>query len=190
MAQDDILITQGIIDAILEHLYSQFQQDLVDEFATGDPEQVGVVTIGPLQGDPVDPDEARISVEIHHNDPENINGPWRDEIVLTEIGGSATWARRLTVNIRCLFVDSGESKDEARAIASAIKDRAENIILKELYTGVAAGDGSPGNEYVSRGSMARSMQSKMLQGGGPPDAYDFHIKIWFEVWTTVTEVYS
>jgi hypothetical protein len=185
MAQDDILITQGIVDAILEHIYDRMQEDLINEFATGDPEQVGVVSIGPLQGDPVDPDEARISVEIHHNDPEHINGPWRDAIVLTEIGGAATWARRFTTMIRCLFVDSGEPKDEARGIASAIKDRAENILLKELYTGINAG-----NEYVSRGSMARSFKSKMLQGGGPPDAYDFHIKIWFEVWTTVTEVYS
>ncbi len=38
--------------------------------------------------------------------------------------------------------------------------------------------------------MATSLQSDMLQGGGPPDAFDYHIKIYFDVYTTRTGVYT
>ena len=40
------------------------------------------------------------------------------------------------------------------------------------------------DEYVSRGVLSENIRAQVVQAGGPPDAYDFHIKIRFEVLTT------
>ncbi len=177
-------MTEGIVDQILEHVQSVLDAALITNIAENDTARAGVVKIGPLQGEP-DPDVARISVEVHHNDPENIDGPWRDVIQIVEIGGVVTWSRRFTVKIRCLLETTREDLDASREIAAVIRDRAELAILKELFVGIQTD-----NEYVSRGPMATSLKSDMLQGGGPPDAYDFHIKIYFDVYTTRTGVYT
>jgi hypothetical protein len=175
---------EGIVNEILNHTRTQLETALITDIADTDTAQAGVVKIGPLQGEP-DPDVARISVEVHHNDPENIDGPWRDTIEIVELGGVVTWARRFTVKIRCLLESTKEEHAAALAIAAVARDRAELTLLKELYTGI-----SVDNEYVSRGAMATSLRSDMLQGGGPPDSYDFHIKIYFDVYTTRTGVYT
>ena len=177
-------MTEGIVNEILDHVQTQLELNLITTPGDEDTAQAGVVKIGPLQGDP-DPDRARISIEIHHNDPENIDGTWRDKVEIVEIGGVVTWARRFTVKIRCLLEKTREDLTEARSIASNVRDRAELTLLKELFTGVKTDD-----EYVSRGPMATSLKSDMIQGGGPPNSYDFHIKIYFDVYTTRTGVYS
>lgn len=177
-------MTEGIVNEILEHIQAQLETDLITTPGSDDSSQATVIKLGPLQGNP-DPDAARISVEVHHNDPEDIDGPWRDVIAIVEIGGVVTWARRFTVKIRCLLENTKEELDAARAVSAIVRDRAELTLLKELFTGVQTDD-----EYVSRGPMATSLQSEMIQGGGPPDSYDFHIKIYFDVYTTRTGVYS
>ena len=177
-------MTEGIVNEILEYTQVQLENALINNIADDDPAQAGVVKIGPLQGDP-DPDQARISVVINHNDPENIDGPWRDFIEIVEIGGVVTWVRRFTINIRCLLETTKETLDEARPIAAIVRDRTELTLLKELFTGIATDD-----EYVSRGPMATSLKSDMIQGGGPPDSYDFHIKVYFDVYTTRTGVFT
>ena len=151
-------MTEGIVNEILEFTQAQLEAALITNIATTDPARAGVVKIGALQGDP-DPDVARISVVIHHNDPENIDGPWRDFIEIVEIGGVVTWARRFTVTIRCLLETTKETLDEARPIAAIVRDRTELALLKELFTGIQTDD-----EYVSRGPMASSLKSDMLQG--------------------------
>ena len=177
-------MTEGIVNEILEYTQAQLEAALITNISASDKSRAGVVKIGALQGEP-DPDVARISIEVHHNDPENIDGPWRDFIEIVEIGGVVTWVRRFTVKIRCLLESTKETLDEARPIAAIVRDRAELALLKELFTGVATDD-----EYVSRGPMATSLKSDMLQGGGPPDSYDFHIKIYFDVYTTRTGVFT
>jgi hypothetical protein len=177
-------MTEGIVNEILEFTQVQLEAALITNISDSDPAKAGVVKIGDLQGDP-DPDIARISVVIHHNDPENIDGPWRDFIEIVEIGGVVTWARRFTVKIRCLLETTKETVDEARPIAAIVRDRTELALLKELFTGIQTDD-----EYVSRGPMATSLKSDMLQGGGPPDSYDFHIKVYFDVYTTRTGVFT
>lgn len=177
-------MADGIVDLIVEHVQSQLESELITNIPDNDDSQAGIVKIGPLQGDP-DPDVARISVEVHHNDPENIDGPWRDVIEIVEIGGTVTWARRFTVKIRCLLERTREDEATARGIAALVRDRAELTLLKELFTGIQTDD-----EYVSRGPMATSLKSDMLQGGGPPNEYDFHIKMYFDVYTTRTGVFS
>lgn len=175
---------EGIVNVVVEHIQAVLELALLTNIDDSDTSKAGVVKIGPLQGDP-DPDTARISVEVHHNDPEDLDGMWRDVVEIVEIGGVVTWVRRFTVKIRCLLETSREELDEARAIAAVIRDRAELALLKELCIGVATDD-----EYVSRGPMATSLKSDMLQGGGPPDAFDYHIKIYFDVYTTRTGVYT
>jgi len=176
----------GIHKAIMDRIETVLQAALIDDIDESDIAIAGVVKQGPLQGEP-EPDEARISVTIHENDPDNFdqNEEWSDKIDFLECGGAITWVRRFTVKIRCLLEMSREDLATARQIASTIKERAEMALLGELFTGV-----SSGNEYVSRGPFADSFQGQVRQSGGPPDAYDFRIKIRFDLLTTRTGVYS
>lgn len=146
-----------------------------------------MVKLGPLQGDP-DPDEARISVELYENDPDQeIKGsgisqsgePWKDQIEEIELGGGITWKRRFTVKVRVLLEGTREDLENARRIASTVRSRVEKSILTMKFAGVES-DG----ETVVMGPFSDDLNSEMLQAGGPPDAYDFFIKVRFEVLTT------
>lgn len=175
----------GIHEAIMERLESILQMNFITYIDPSDDTLAGVVKQGPLQGDPEDPDEARISVTLHENDPDDIRGAWRDVVVMTEIPAAITFARRFTLKVRILLERTAEDLGEARRIASRVKERMEIVLLAEKFTGV-----SSGNETVSRPIMSRNIDSTMLQGGGPPDAYEFNLKVRFDVWTTRTGVYS
>jgi len=176
----------GIHKAIMDRVETVLQTALIDNIDPADIAIAGVVKQGPLQGDP-EPDTARVSVTIHENDPGNFdeNEEWADKIDMLECGGAITWARRFTVKIRCLLELSQEDLATARQIASTVKERAEIALLSELFTGVVSG-----NERVSRGVFAETLSTQMRQSGGPPDAYDFHIKIRFDVLSTRTGVYQ
>lgn len=172
---------------IIEKVQDELEAKLITSISEISPTRAGVVITGPLQGDP-DPDQARISVTVYEGDPDNffsgnitsMDGTWNDEIAETEIGGSAIWNRRFTVKARCLFAASGESKDEARRIATAVKARIERTLLDMSFAGIL-----DSREYVSRPVIYDTMKSEMVQSGGPPDAYDFFIKVRFDVQTSL-----
>ena len=171
---------------ILERIRTELQTVLIDDLLEGDLTRAGIVLVGPLQGDP-DPDEARISVQIFENDPDPftgakgsaLSGDWSDQIDEVEVGQANTWNRRFSIKLRCLFDISGEEKDTARSIASTVRTRIEHRLPRINFGDIAA-DG----EYVSRRIVSEEIGSEMIQGGGPPDAYDFNIKIRFSVKTT------
>jgi hypothetical protein len=179
----------GIHDAILDKLQSELQVALIDSLAVDDPARAGVIMQGPLQGNP-DPDEARISVTLFENDPDQLAGGglgsngerWDDRIVESEVGGLLTWARRFTIKARCLLANTQEDLTAARHIASTLRSRIEKTLLTMRFSDVRADDG----EYVSFGVDPENIHGSTVQSGGPPDAYDFHIKIRFEVFTTTT----
>jgi len=182
-----------IIDMIIDEAVSQLQDALIDSIPTDDVARAGIVTQGALQGEP-DPDVARISVLVYENDPDRVygntgtgamGGMWEDRVVIVECGGAVTWDRTFTVKARCLLVNTGEDKFAARDIASTVRKRIERAVLKFNFTGVRDDD-----EYVSNGIKQREVFGEMIQGGGPPDAYDYHIKVRFKVQTTITGVYS
>ncbi|MCB2146593.1 MAG: hypothetical protein KQI81_08970 [Deltaproteobacteria bacterium] len=177
----------GIQDAILLTLQAKLQIVMIDALEEGDPTRAGVVKIGDLQGDP-DPDQARISITLFVNDPDQELGgnqlgvsgsEWDDQIEETEIGGGIVWRRRFTVKARCLMVNSREDATTSRSIATQVKQRIEKTILSMNYGGVAVD-----NEFVCRGAFGDSVRSEMLFSGGPPDSYDYHIKIRFDVLTS------
>jgi hypothetical protein len=151
-----------------------------------DPAIAGVVKLGDLQGDP-DPDVARISITLHENDPDGfisgmptgLSEKWSDEVDEVEIGGVTTWKRRFTIKARCLLDASRESLADAREIASTVRTRIEHALPKMSFSGISV-DG----EYVSRPIMTDAIKGEMLQSGGPPDSYDYFIKVRFEVLTT------
>ena len=178
----------GIHEGILERLRASLQAALIDNIPADDPARAGVVILGPLQGDPMDPDVARISIELYENDPDGFDeDPWSDEVEDEEyggieIGGALTQARRFTLKARCLLENTRETLSEARAIASTVRDRLERALLKTSFKDVTAE-----KEYVSRGVLSQNLKSRMLQNGGP-DAYDFQILIKFEVLTTRTGI--
>ncbi len=175
----------GIHDLILLYVRDALQKALMDDVPEDDKARAGVIFIGPLQGSPT-PDDARISVTLHENDLDaaapgvasGLKGEWVDEVDEIECGGASTWVRRFTVKARCLLVNSAESLDEARTIASTVRERIEDTLSRLPFTGVANA-----SEYVSRGVLSDEMAGEMLQAGGP-EAYDYQIKVRFSVLTT------
>lgn len=177
----------GIHNEILKTIQAKLIADLITNGTPGDLAVPGVVKLGPLQGDP-NPDDARISLELYENDPDQeISGSgmgrskeaWDDTVYETEIGGGVTWNRRFTVKARCLLVQSQEGLASARDIASTLRSRIEKSISDVRFNGLAY-DG----EYVCRGAMSENVRGSMVQLGGPPDAYDYQIKVRFEILTT------
>jgi hypothetical protein len=181
-----------MINAIMEHIEAGLQAGLIDNIPAEDLARAGFVKIGPYQGNP-SPEEARISVSIHENDPDGIikggvsalQRDWSDEMDLIECGGAATTSRRFCVKARCLFVKSGEDEDTARRTASTVRSRIERILKKMSFNGVRTDD-----EYVARGVLNEDLRGEMMQAGGPPDAFDYVIKVHFSVLTTQTGLLS
>jgi hypothetical protein len=168
----------AIHDAILLKVQSSLTKTMITDLApiggeAVDDTQAGVIKIGPLLGDP-DPDAARISVELYENDPD---GGWDDRVGMIEIGGCTTWRRRFTVLARCLLESTREDLAGAKRIGSVVRSRIEKTLLGINFGSVVADDG----EIVTRGAVSDSIFGSMNQGGGPPDAYDIHIKIRFEI---------
>jgi len=183
-------MSAGIHNAVLEHVNAALIKALITDIPTSDTARAGLVKIGPNQGDP-SPDKARIIVSLFMNDPDNIakggvtgmRDGWDDKIESIEIGGATTHNRRFTIKGQCLFVDTRETEDAARIIASTVRERVEVAILTLPFAGVVSG-----SEYVSRGANADEMASEMLQAGGPPDAFQYVFKVRFSVLTTRTGV--
>jgi len=181
-----------MIHLIMTHLRDQLQAVLIEDIPTDDPTRAGFVKIGPYQGNP-SPEEGRITVSIHENDPDRIiNGgvtgmrdEWSDEMDLIECGGAATMSRRFCIKVRCLFVKTGEAEDAAREIASTVRSRIERLLKKMSFNGVRTED-----EYVARGVLSEDLKVEMMQAGGPPDAFDYIIKFHFSVLTTQTGLLS
>lgn len=174
-----------IHDAILEHVKSNFETDLIDNVT--DNAKVYQVRLGPVQDDP-DVSEARLSVTLHENDPDGVYKPgstnmsdaWVDQVSEIECSGSVTFVRRFTAKARVLLDTTGEGLSEARDIASKLRTRMEQSLLNMRFSGVT--DAETG-EYVSKRVFNHFIYGEMIQGGGP-DAYDYHIKVRFQVETT------
>jgi hypothetical protein len=174
----------GIHEAIMTRVQEKLEIAMIDYI--NDETQAGIVLEGPLQGDP-DPDEARISISVFENDPDEfVNGAptgtdrtWMDEVEEVEIGGAVTWRRRFTVKARCLFEKTREELAVAREIVSTVRSRIEYTLLGISFSGI-----SENGEYVSRPVISEEMSGEVLQAGGPPDSYDFIMKLRFSVLTT------
>jgi len=178
----------GIHNEVLNHIKDQLQADLIDDIEANDAAIAGVVMLGPLQGDP-DPDVARISVTLHENDPDIVyktgtgtENSWIDKVVETEIGGATTWSRRFCVKSRVLLDHTQEDLDDAREIASTVRGRIEHSLLRTSFSGISYDD-----EFVVRSIIGDALEGEMLQAGGP-GSYDYHIKVRFDVLTTMNGV--
>jgi hypothetical protein len=192
----------GIHNEVLDFLDAELTRTLLTEIvdipdpehagASGavikmtDPTKVGAIKIGPLQGDP-EPDEARISVEIYANDPDKelktglfaSADAWEDQVLEVEIGGCMIWERRFTIKARCLLERTREEATQARRIASTVRSRIEKTLLKANFGSVHSED-----ETVIRGAFSADLNSETIQSGGPPDAFDYLIKIRFSILTS------
>jgi hypothetical protein len=178
----------SIHEPIVQKVVAELQAALIDRVDPADPARAGVVMAGLLQGDP-DPDQARISVTVHENDVDDfygkegtsaISGSWEDEVAELECGGAITWKRRFTVKARCLLVNTQEGAAVARNIASTVRKRIEKTLLSISFASIQDEDG----EYVAKGVFSDALKGEMVQAGGPPDSYDYHIKVRFQVETT------
>lgn len=172
---------------LINFLREQLEKSLVTDIPVNSSTRIGVVKLGPLQGDP-DPDVARISVEVYYNDPDQtLRGSgmgaapeaWDDQVEEIEVGGCITWKRRFTVKARCLLEQSREALGDAHQIASTVRSRLEKALLFMDFSAVGTDE-----EYVARGITSDALRGEMIQAGGPPDSYDFHIKVRFDILTT------
>ena len=162
---------------------------MIDTIEPADPSVVGVVKLGPLQGEP-DPDDARISITLHENDPDKfitgsvsgMSGDWSDEVLFVEVGGATTWRRKFTVKCRCILEETQEDLPDAREVASTVRSRLEKALSHINFNGMLVG-----TERLARGIVSSQLQGEMLQSGGPPDSYDYFIKFRFDVLTTTKE---
>jgi hypothetical protein len=179
----------GIHTAILNKVKEELDKGLVDFISPDDPTRAGIVQIGPLQE--LGPDVLRISVAIFTNDPDTfvpgnptgMDSNWDDDVYEIEIGSAITYNRRFSLKCRCLFSETRENADDARNITSDVRERIDQIILYIDWSGIQSDDGK---EKVALGIMSEEYSSEMIQAGGPPDAYDFLIKVRFSVLTTRT----
>jgi len=181
----------GIHSLIMETIEAYLEAHINDGLTVDDPEYVSLAKLGPLQGDP-DPDEARVFVTIFENDPDkfisgavtSFSSSWIDEIVDTEVGLSdeqvvTTWVRRFVLKARLLLEQTGENEVEARRLASCIRTKIEHLLPKISFSSIKEDD-----EFVSKRITNDDIQGEMIGAGGPPDSYDFMIKIRFSLWTT------
>lgn len=174
-----------IHDVIKDRIQSILQAKLIDEIDPADNAIPNLIMQGPLQGQ-MDPDAARIYVNIFENDPDGVIGDglnastksYFDAIEEVELGGAVTWRRYFTIRARCLLVNSAESLAVAKQIASKVRSRIEKAMLKGSF-----GDLSSDGEYVSRGPLNGEIDGETFQSGGP-DSYDFHITIHIQLLTT------
>jgi len=180
----------GIHDAIMDYLRVELTDYLITQPTIANPSDPAIVSVvkqGPLQGDPLDDDEARISVTIHENDrdggdramEDGMRDPWEDEIDWSEeeipsVGH--VWFRRFTVKCRALLSESQELLDPGREIASCVRSRTEELLSRVNYSGV-----THNGEFVCW--PLKEMKAEQIQLGGPDDSYDFHFKIRFSVQT-------
>ena len=74
---------------------------------------------------------------------------------------------------------TGSEVSQGMVIADTVRDRIEGILTK-----IAFADVNTPQEFVARSITAEDIKSEMLQAGGPPDAYDYSLKIRFSVLTT------
>ena len=145
-----------------------------------------MVKLGDLQGDP-DPDVARISITLHENDPDGfisgmptgLSENWSDQVDEVEIGGVTTWKRRFTIKARCLLDASprGAEQRPGYRLDCAHEDRArsaEDQLLRDPRGWGVRLPPYPDGRHQGRDAAV----------GGPPDSYDYFIKVRFEVLTT------
>ena len=179
-----------IHDEILDAVQAQLTTDLITDPVAADPNDIAVPTViqqGPLQSDP-DPADARISVTLHENDPDGVYKPantnmtneWVDTVAEIECGAAITWYRRFTVKARVLLANTQEDLDTTRQIASTLRDRIEMSLLEMDFGSVS--DPVTG-EYVGKPVLSPGLRGEMIQAGGP-EAYDYHIKVRFQLETT------
>jgi hypothetical protein len=176
----------AFLNLVLDYIEDQLVEELITNIPDVDVAKAGDVRQGHLQDDP---DVLRISIQVFENDPDeffegdltSMKDPWRDEIDEVECGGSVWWNRRFTIKARCLLANTQENLATSRQIAHTVKARIERTLLSLTFTGIKTSD-----EQVVRGVAALSMKSEVIQGGGPPDAYDFLLKVRFDIQSTQT----
>jgi hypothetical protein len=175
--------------AIITQVIDQLTLKMITEKADADPTKARAILRGSSQGNP-DPDYGRIVINIYTNDPDQyygkdgtgtVAGDWADVPEEIECGGAITMRRRFSLKARCLLVNTQEEVDDAQDIGDQIRGEIERALLELSFNNVW---NDKKTEYVSRGVFSDTLRGEMIQAGGPPDSYDIHIKIRFEVLTT------
>lgn len=164
----------SLITPMLIHVRDHLTEQLITNIDASDDARVDVVKLGHLQGEP-DPDDAPISVEVHHGDPEYPDD-WVDEVVDYEMPSSRIYKRRFCLIIRCLLVDSGLDLEDAAGVMSTVLSRCEAGIVSVDWSTLVL----TGNHTIV--GCVEDVISRSIQGGGP-DEHDWLGKVWWSILT-------
>lgn len=145
-----------------------------------------VVRPGLAQQNPV---TDRISVFIHHGDPDDVaDAPkWSDRTVQEfgspddgfagyMIGGQVRWWRCFVAEVKCYFVRTQEDRETARQEALSIGARAYNILRKTPGMGMT-------DSYGETAVILLAERVNDYESGGPPRSFNWRTKIFFRVLT-------
>lgn len=175
----------SIVDQILNTVSERLSVGLT---APGVPSQelASVVRPGLAQQDPV---ADRISVFLHHGDPDDvsIDPKWSDKTVQEYgksddgfaafmLGGSTRWWRCFVIEIKCYFVKTKETREEARRIAQTVFGRAHRLLTAN--PGLAITD-----DFGETAILLIPDRITSAESGGPPSSFNWRGKIYFRVLT-------
>lgn len=152
-----------------------------------------VVREGLAQQNPV---TDRISVFVHHGDPDDTSTEpkWLDKTVADYgegnndfagymIGGAVKWWRAFVVEIKCYFIRTQEDRDAARGEALAVGARAYNILRSNPGMGMT-------DSFGETAIILMAEKITDYESGGPPRSFNWRTKIYFRVLTETAPVFT
>ncbi len=153
---------------------------------------IGLVRYGLLQDDPV---LYRNTILVHLRDPDELSdnrvqwsdvplpfaNEWKDKFPPYEIGGGTggMWARRLVITIDSYFINTHESREEARSIATWLEEAVHMAINNDCDGGGLID--SFGQVYIT----SWVVNTIAVEQGGPPDQFIYRVKLYV---SAVTEM--
>ena len=140
-----------------------------------------VVRQGSFQDNPV---QKRISILIYPQDPDDMRNEPRQsdstgkkdevlELVNAELGGGGMEWIRFTIDIKCYFSLSAESRDTARHIATWVFGRAKQAIRENRGLNLV-------DDFGERALQMEVTKKNLIEGGGP-GAFNWNGQIWVSV---------
>ncbi len=185
-------MNDSIVNLILNTLADKLRVNLQDAGVTN-AEVATVVRPGLAQQNPV---TDRISVFLHHGDPDDvsINPEWKDKVVAPygggstdggfaayTIGGGVRYWRAFTIEVKAYFVRTQEVRDDARQTALNVFSRIVNVCV--------ANQAFPLQDNFGEYSIVLVVEDiSDSESGGPPAAFNWRGKVRFRVLTEKTVV--
>jgi hypothetical protein len=173
----------SIHDLVGQYIVERLKEACIDIIPEDDYRAVQIRQ-GLLQEDPVD---LRLALLVNPGDPEDkaTDPKWSDVLAgeekalgipSYEIGGGEWWLRRFCVDCRFYFINSNETRDEARKIAGYLFAASENALSNKPISGVT-------DDFGEHAIMIYVTKKMFYESGGPPNSFIWRGKLFVQVLT-------